>query len=475
MEQINIISIEFLGFVLVTLAVYYLISLFLPRAVQNAWLLAASYYFYYTWSDFFVYILAAMTAVNFGLGLWLHSNPKHKKAILWFGILVNTTALAWYLVGGPYIQTLNLPVQTLFELFPWIVLPVGMSYYILNSISYLVDISLRIAKPTNNILDFALYLAYFPKLISGPLERARKFLPMLAEARVVDNGQIAQSLTLILVGLLRAAILGGIFSLYQPGMPLEHPASSDSLSLLWAMVTFMFYIYNQFAGYTDIVRGVSGLFGIPLTRNFMHPFFSKDFSDFWQRWHISLSQWLRDYIYMPISRAFLRRNPSRTNIPNLIIPPLVTMLVSGFWHGAVPNLLVWGLLMGLFIVIENIRALSRPAVPQQTIPLWRKITGPASLLVLMLIATAPFNLELKDTLAYYRQLLLGWDTPSINFLPGLVIPISLLLDWFQSRSGDETTFRNWPAWIQVILIVSITMGTIVIQQLQSAPAVFVYP
>ena len=338
-----------------------------------------------------------------------------------------------------------------------------------------MDISLRIAKPATNFVDFALYLAYFPKLISGPLERARKFLPLLAEKRTVDNAQIASSLTLILVGLSRAAILSGVFSLLLPGKPLETPAKSDSLSLIWAIITVMFFIYNSFAGYTDIARGVSGLFGIPLTRNFMYPFFAKDVSDFWQRWHISLSQWLRDYIYMPVSRAFLRRNPSRTNIPNLIIPPLATMLASGLWHGATPNLILWGFLMGLFIVIENVRALYRPAVPQQSAPLWRRILGAASLLALMMIAVAPFKLEIADTLLFYRQLILGWGPATINLLPGIVIPISLLIDWLQSRSNDEVVFLKWPAWAQVILIVSITMGTIIIQQLQSAPAPFVYP
>lgn len=475
MEQINIISADFIGFVLVALSGYYLIGLFLPRRVQNGWLLFASYYFYYTWSDTFVFILAAITAVNFVFGLWLHKSQKYKKAILWTGILVNIGGLGWYLVGGPFLLARDLPVQTLIALFPAIVLPVGMSYYTLNGISYLADISLKIAKPTANFIDFALYLAYFPKLISGPLERARKFLPILSERRVVDNAVIAQSLTLILVGLLRAAILAGIFSLLVPGLPLESPAQSDALSLLWAMTTLMFYLYNSFAGYTDIVRGVSGLFGIPLTRNFMQPFASKDFSDFWQRWHISLSQWLRDYIYMPVSRAFLRRNPSRTNIPNLILPPLVTMLVSGLWHGATPNLVLWGFLMGLFIVIENVRALYRPAVPKQAVPFWRKVMRTASLLALMWIAAAPFDLDLKNTMAYYRQLIFGWEARPIDLFPGIVIPISLLLDWFQGRSGDETVFLKWPAWLQVILIVSITMGTIIIQQLQSAPAVFVYP
>ncbi|MBV6395667.1 MAG: hypothetical protein HFACDABA_01246 [Anaerolineales bacterium] len=475
MEQINILSVEFIGFVLITLTGYYLIGQILPRPAQNAWLLLASYYFYYTWSDTFLYVLLFVTAANFLFGILIHKNPSHKKMLLRTGVILNIAALTWYLVGGPFIRSLSLPVDTLIVLFPFIVLPAGMSYYTLNGISYLVDISLKIAKPTTNFIDFSLYLAYFPKLISGPLERARKFLPILSEAQTVDNAQIASSLTLILIGMLRAGILAGVFSLLRPGQPLESPAKSDALSLLWAMTTVMFYIYNSFSGYTDIVRGVSGLFGIPLTRNFMQPFASKDFSDFWQRWHISLSQWLRDYIYMPVSRAFLRRNPSRTNIPNLIVPPLITMLVSGLWHGATPNLVLWGFLMGLFIVIENVRALRRPAVPQQIVPRWRRFFSAASLLALMFIATAPFDLDLKNTLAYYRQMLFGWEWRPINLLPGLVIPFSLLLDWFQGRSGDETVFLKWPVWVQVILVVSITMGTIIVQKLQSAPAVFVYP
>lgn len=489
MEQINIISIEFVGFVLVTLALYYIlpwlmskwvaltkwISIISPNGLQSLILLGASYYFYYSWSDFFVIVLGTITLINFGFGFWVQATNR-KKAVLWLGIILNLIVLGWYMLGGPLIRDLEaLPLEFKLKAFSFLVFPVGISYYTLNGISYLIDISLRLSKPTTNFVDFALYLAYFPKLISGPLERARKFLPMLAEQRKVDNAQIASSLTLILVGLLRAAILSGIFSLLQPGKPLEAPGKSDALSLVWAMVTLMFFIYNSFAGYSDIVRGVSGLFGIPLTRNFMHPFFSKDFSDFWQRWHISLSQWLRDYIYMPVSRAFLRRNPSRTNIPNLILPPLVTMLASGLWHGATPSLILWGFLMGLFIVIENVRALYRPAVPQQTIPLWRKILSTASLAILMLIATAPFDFDLKNTLAYYRQLIFGWSLHPIDLLPGIVIPISLLLDWIQDCSKDEVIFLKWPAWAQVILIVSITMGAVIIQQLQSAPAVFVYP
>lgn len=472
-----ILSLKFLVFVLVTLAVYYLAGYFrAPRILQNLSLLAASYYYYYTWFQWYPLLLFALTAINFGLGHWLFKSARGKRAVLWLGVFVNVGLMLWFLVGGKYLQgTLEITSANALDIMPLLILPIGMSYYALNSISYFIDINLRLSKPTTNFVDFALYLAWFPKLISGPLERARKFLPQLAEQRTVDNETIASSLTLILVGLFRTAILGGILTLLRPAVPMSAPAAYGTLVLLWALVTYMFYLYNQFAGYTDIVRGVSGLFGIQLTRNFNTPFFSKDFSDFWQRWHISLSQWLRDYIYMPTSRAFLRRNPSRTNIPNLIVPPLVTMLISGLWHKADLNHVVWGALMGLFILIENVRMLFRPAKAEAQIPLWRRISSKVWLGALMAAATVPFLLDLTQTRIFFRQVVKNWDGVMFDPRPLAVIALSLLVDWFQHRSGDEFIFRKWPVWLQAVLMAAIPLAVMVIDQLQSAPPVFVYP
>lgn len=473
----TILSLEFLAFVLLTLAGYYLLSyLRAPRIVQNLFLLAASYYYYGTWFRWYPLLLIALTLANFGLGHWLFKSTRAKRAILWTGILLNIGFMLWFLIGGKYLQgTLEITSANALDIMPLLILPIGMSYYALNSISHLIDINLRLAKPTNNLVDFALYLAWFPKLISGPLERARKFLPQLAEKRMVDNEAIANSLTLILVGLFRTAILGGMLTLFLPAVPMSNPSAYGNPILLWALVTYMFYLYNQFAGYTDIVRGVSGLFGIQLSRNFNAPFFSKDFSDFWQRWHISLSQWLRDYVYMPTSRAFLRRNPSRTNIPNLIVPPLVTMLISGLWHGADWNHLTWGALMGLFILIENVRMLFRPARAEALIPLWRRISSKVWLAALMGAATVPFVLDLKQTQIFFVQLVRGWDGVMFDLRPLGIIALSLLVDWIQHRSGDEVIFRKWSVGWQVLLVTLIPLAALVIHQLQSAPPVFVYP
>lgn len=472
-----ILTLKFLVFVVITLAGYYILSaLRLPRFWQNLFLLVASYYYYGTWFRWYPFLLFGLTIVNFALGHWLQKSTRGKRAVLWLGIILNVGAMAWFLVGGKYLQSmLVITAENALDIMPLLILPVGMSYYVLNGLSYLIDINLRIAKPTSNFVDFALFLAWFPKLISGPLERARKVLPKLAENQVVNNEIIGNNLTLILVGLFRTAILGGVLTLFMPAVPMSAPQAYGNPVLLWALITYMFYLYNQFAGYTDIVRGVSGLFGIQLTRNFNGPFFSRDVSDFWTRWHISLSQWLRDYIYMPASRFFLRRNPSRTNIPNLIFPPLVTMLISGLWHGADLNHLAWGALMGFLILFENVRMLFRPAVVEASLPLWRRIISKSGLAVMMAAATVPFVMDLKQSQIFYVQLIKGWDGQMFDLRPLAIIVLSLLVDWFQQRSGDELVFRKWHAAWQVILITLVPLATIVVHQLQSAPPVFVYP
>jgi len=467
-----ILSIEFVRLVIIMLAIYYL----LPARFQNLFLLAASYYFCYTWGLFPLYCLVGFALFNFALGHVLHRATKLKRLILWSGILLNAGVLLWFLLATILVfPNINPNIREQRLLVNFVLLPLGLSYYALNCISYLIDISLRINKPSANIIDFALYLAWFPKLISGPLESGRKFLPLLAEKRALDNAALARSLTLILVGLFRASILAGALLLLLPSKALNDPVAHGNPVLLWAVITYAFYLYNQFAGYSDIARGVSGLFGIPLTRNFAQPFFAKDFSDFWKRWHISLSQWLQTYVYMPISRAFLRRNPSRGNVPNLIVPPLVTMLVSGLWHGAQTHLLIWGALMGLFIVFENWRNLRRPANSAASISTWRKLPGGILLIGCLFAASVIFKLDLIHSRAFLRQLLLGWDWISPDLRPIPILILSLGIDWVQYQADDELVFLKWRAWAQTILLAVIPLAVIIIAQLQSAPPVFIYP
>jgi D-alanyl-lipoteichoic acid acyltransferase DltB (MBOAT superfamily) len=461
----EIISLDFAFFVLAVAALYYL----LPGKWQKILLLAASYFYYQTWAWWFVVVLAALTGFNFLFAKVLHQ--RRSKLLLWSGVGVNSAILLIFLLGGPIS---NWGKVMGFEIM--ILLPLGLSYRVLESISYLIDIHLRIAKPTDQLLDFALYLGYFPKLVSGPIERARRFLPHLNEVKTLDNQALARSLLLIGLGLLRLVVIAGMMTVLFPiaGILFE-PARYNAQNLIVGLFGYAFMLYNQFAGYTDLMRGISGLLGIQLTNNFAQPFFSKDFSDFWKRWHISLSSWLRDYIYMPMSRALLRRNPSRKNIPNLIFPPLATMLVSGLWHGARLHLLVWGALNGLYIVLENLLNLFRPTTPGKQAPPWQRALGGVVLVGLALAAAVPFRIDLPTSKVFFYQLIYKWQLqiPDLRIL--FVFAASLLLDWIQYRANDETVFLKWPRWAQAAAAALLIFGVVIVYHLQNAASTFVYP
>jgi D-alanyl-lipoteichoic acid acyltransferase DltB (MBOAT superfamily) len=272
-----------------------------------------------------------------------------------------------------------------------LLLPVGLSFYTLQAIAYLVDIYQGKSQPASSPLDFALYMAYFPRLVAGPIERAGAFMGQLHRPRRVDNSAVARGLALIVVGLVRKTLVADVLRPLTNFQVFRTPAEFSGPQLIATLIAFAIYVYNDFAGYTSLVRGVSALFGIELTSNFNLPFFSRSFTELWNRWHISLSAWLRDYIYYPLSRAFLRRDPSSRGLATLLVPPLVTLAASGLWHGASWNMLAWGALNGLFLAGERMVSLTRPALPPDRQPRWRQWLGRGVVLTLVLLALVPFQ------------------------------------------------------------------------------------
>jgi len=437
----DIISGVFAGFVLLVVVIYYP----LPRRWQNVWLLAASYVFYVTWAWQFALVLLALTAITYGLGRAV----KGRTGLLWLGIGANVAALAFFKYADFFVGQW----MALFHIAGdpgalQILLPVGLSYLVLQMISYLID-SYRGQMPAAGPLDFALYAAYFPKLLSGPIERAREFLPQLAQDRVVDNERLGRSVTLIVVGLVRKVVIASYLS-GQVTALLSQPGKNGPAGLILGLIMYGVYLYNDFAGYTGIVRGVSGLMGIELSPNFMTPFFARTFTEFWNRWHISLSHWLRDYIYFPISRALLRRDPDPRWLPNLVVAPLVTMLVSGLWHGAALGLLFWGLLHGLYQAVERLGGLWLRPTPPHKWPLWRQIAGAVTVFVLATAAWLPFRDDGFFSGAFLRAFN-GKGSIAVGqplMLAGALIGVSLLIDWAQAHGGDEAAFMRWPRLAQ---------------------------
>lgn len=447
----EITSLNFIFFVLGALVVYYL----LPRRPQNYWLLVVSYTFYITWAWQFALILLLLTGVNFILGQRLRVNGQGKRGLLWLGIGLNILALIFFRSADFFLpETLalltGLGVSTEAGGLQFLV-PLGLSYYIVENISYLVDVYKGQIKGEVDPVDFALYLAYFPKLVAGPIERARSFLPILAQQRIVDNDVLARSVTLIVVGLVRKLFIADILAAAILSDVYEFPLKYTAPELFGWLLLYAFSLYNDFAGYTNIVRGISGLFGIELSPNFQQPYFARTFTEFWNRWHITLSHWLRDYIYFPLSRTLLRRNPSRRNLSNLIVPPMATMLVSGLWHGFSGHMLLWGALHGLYQVIERIPSLWRPIVSPQQRPLWRQGVSMIIIFVLVIIAWVPFRWELPVALEVWQGLL-NWSSFAIRyrrlFLVAPLLVLAVGLDWVQHRSQDEFIFLRWPRLAQ---------------------------
>ena len=442
----TITSSNYILFTALAIGVYY----FLSRRMQNNWLLLVSYIFIITWDWKFAIVLGVITTINFLIAPQLRINDQGRRGLLWLGIGVNVSALLLFRAANFFLLELEAVLGS-FDISTQagglkILIPLGLSYYVLQAISYLVDVYRGQVKAEASFVDFALYLAYFPKLIAGPIERARTFLPKLAQPRVVDNLVIARSVMLIFMGMTRKLLIADRLNASLLVDVFEIPAKYTQLELILWLVIYAFALYNDFAGYTDMVRGVSGLFGIELSVNFRTPYFSRNFTEFWKRWHITLSEWLRDYIYFPLSRLLNRRGSSYRNLASLILPPMLTMLVSGLWHGLSVHMLVWGGLHGLYQIIERIPALWRPIVPPQNQPIWRQWLGMVVVFTFVTLAWVPFGWGAPGAFDLWSALL-DWSDVAIRyrrlFLAVPFLLASLLIDLIQYKSDDEFVFLNW--------------------------------
>jgi alginate O-acetyltransferase complex protein AlgI len=476
----QIISWQFALFTIIVLIVYYL----LPRYGQNIWLLIVSLLYLFTCNVFSVAILIASISINYVVGLKIWQNDHKNAKWLRMGIIFNiaTLFLFRFETSGYLEKTIRLFFQlsdpkNSFEL--QILLPIGLSYYCLQAISYLVDIAQKQCKPSRSIVEFSLYMAYFPRILAGPIERARTFLPALQTHRVVDNERITRGFTRITIGLLRKVVITGILSSYIPKDMFSAPENYSTLVLIFQMLLYAFWVYNDFAGYTSIVRGISDFLGIDLSPNFETPYFAHSFTDFWNRWHISLSHWLRDYIYFPLSRYLLRRRINPRSIIYLAVPPLLTMLVSGLWHNFGAYMIFWGLLHGTFQSVEKLAARGKPVAKWEDKPVLRK-TGNILLVFIGVVLTwIPFaSGSLYRVWDYVKAIFTSTVKPELTTLwliPLFAIIINFGLDLVHYRHNDELAVRRLPIFTQsVLLAVAILAILISFLGSQTALASFVY-
>ena len=344
----NFVSVAYLVFVPTVLLFYWTVP-----ATRRVWvLLTASYVFYGAWDVRFLALVWISTAVDFLVAKRLDrtDDERRRKKLLGLSVGVNLGILGFFKYAGFFVASAQQMLERVgLEGSAWtleILLPVGISFYTFQTLSYTIDIYRRRAEPELHLPTFALYVAYFPQLVAGPIERASRLLPQLntLPGRVPAQ-QLASGVRLIMLGLVQKAVLADMVAPHVNEIYAD-PSQATSLGALVAIVGFSVQIYGDFAGYSNIARGTSRLLGVELMVNFTEPYRSKSITEFWRRWHISLSDWLRDYLY--ISLGGNRRSPRITQ-RNL----LLTMLLGGLWHGAAWTFVAWGALHGTYLLLER--------------------------------------------------------------------------------------------------------------------------
>lgn len=358
----------FAGFMAIVLPLYFL----LPFRLQNILLLAASYVFYGAWDWRFLLLLILSTILDYSLGLAIDAseNPRRRKIFLALSIGTSLSVLGFFKYWNFFIESagallarfgLDASVPTLN-----VILPVGLSFYTFQTMGYAIDVYRRNQRACRSLLDYALYVAYFPQLVAGPIERITNLLPQIQRPRKTTWDMFTSGSQLMFWGFVKKIVIADGLAPYVD-LIYSNPGSYDGVHLWLGAYAFAIQVYADFSGYTDIARGVSRILGIELMLNFRQPYFSRSIPEFWQRWHLSLSTWMRDYLYVPLGGSRRGEFKAYRNL-------LITTMASGFWHGAAWTFVIWGAIHGITLsiyrAIEKWTGHAPDTKPPRTVRTW---------------------------------------------------------------------------------------------------------
>ena len=437
-------SAEFLFFLPVVFVMYWFV--FSKKLTwQNVLILTASYFFYGWWSWKFMALLMLSTLVDYLYGFGVASEKRSRaKLFLWLSIINNLGILFVF----KYYNFFATEFQQLCELLGWHVspvllqigLPIGISFYTFHGMSYVFDIYRKQQQPVRNFVDYAVFVSFFPLLVAGPIERANHLLPQVQRKRTFNYVQAAAGCRLILWGLFKkvfiadnlAPVVDQIFGNYS---------DYNGATLLLGALAFSFQIYGDFSGYSDVALGTAKLFGFELLSNFRFPYFSRDISEFWRRWHISLSSWFRDYLYIPLGGSRKGKFVALRNT-------LIIFLVSGFWHGASWNFIVWGALhalafMPLLLLNRNRKYTSDIVASESKWPTAKEFLQMFTTFCVVTFAWIYFRApDLVVANSYLNQIATSFlqnpvQLPAFGRTAFIYIIILLLCDWWLRRNERE--------------------------------------
>ncbi len=340
-------SIDFAVFLPVVFVLYWFVAI-RSLKLQNALLLAASYFFYACWDWRFLFLLVFSTSLDYytGVKMFEAETTRRRKFWFWLSMIVNLGFLGFFKYYNFFTESFADALSHFgLHLDPWtlnIILPVGISFYTFHGLSYVIDIYKGRIKAEKNFVDYAVFVSFFPLLVAGPIERATHLLPQIKQRRTFDYTRAADGMRQILWGLFKKIVIADRCA-ETVNQIFNHSGDHGGSTLALGAVLFAIQIYCDFSGYSDIALGTARLLGIELLRNFAFPYFSRDIAEFWRRWHISLSVWFRDYLYIPLGG-------SKGSLGMKIRNTFIIFIVSGLWHGASWTFIIWGALNALYFL-----------------------------------------------------------------------------------------------------------------------------
>jgi D-alanyl-lipoteichoic acid acyltransferase DltB (MBOAT superfamily) len=346
-------SFDFGVFLIIVYLLYWAIGVN-KRVFQNVLLLSASYFFYGLWDWRFLILIIASSLIDFYAGKAITASSKKgaKKLYLWISILWNLGVLFTFKYFNFFIENFTdlfgLDVPETGYHFINVIIPVGLSFYTFQTMSYTIDVYRERSKATNNLLEFLCFVSFFPQLVAGPIERARSLLSQFEKKRIFNFQNTKEGLRQILWGLFKKIVVADNVAVVV-NTYFDAPQDYGSLTMLYASTLFFFQIYCDFSGYSDVAIGTAKLFGFNLSKNFNIPYLAKTVSDYWQRWHITLTRWFTDYVYGPIVKNTNRSYTMKT------LALFITMMLIGLWHGANWTFVLFGLIQAVFIAVERIQ------------------------------------------------------------------------------------------------------------------------
>ena len=442
-------SIEFLLFLPVVFLLYWYVF---NRSLvwQNGLVLVASYFFYGWWSWSFMGLLMLSTVLDYAYGFGVASaNRKRARFFLVASVVNNLGILGAFKYYDFFVTEIQKGLAGLgFQTHPTLLqlaLPIGISFYTFHGMSYVFDIYHGRQQPVRRFIDYAVFVSFFPLLVAGPIERAGHLLPQVQKRRTFRYAQAVEGCRLILWGLFKKVVIADALAGIVDEIFQHYPEKNGS-TLLVGAIAFSFQIYGDFSGYSDIALGTAKLFGFELLSNFKFPYFSRDVAEFWRKWHISLSTWFRDYLYIPLGG-------SRDGRLKAVRNTFIIFLVSGFWHGASWNFLTWGFIhacgfLPLLLLNRNRKHVTSVVAPDRRLPSLTEMAQMASTFTFVTLAWVFFRSEGMDmALGYLRQMAHSFlaDPGQLLKLPGgklsfvYILPL-LLGDWYLRR--DERNLRT---------------------------------